>query len=78
MLETFRDLNSEFITIPGGCTKDLQPLDILVINSFQRHCEVFRIEKETELIEKSTHRGNRPSFSRQEMITIISKGWSKA
>ncbi|CAG9321769.1 unnamed protein product [Blepharisma stoltei] len=50
--ETMRDLNLETILIPGGCTKHLQPLDAIVIANFKRKSTQFRIECETEQIEK--------------------------
>ena len=42
MKEMYTETNSRTSTIPGGRTKYLQPLDATVINSFKRHCEVFR------------------------------------
>ena len=37
-------LDAKVIYIPGGCTKYLQPLDVIVISNFKRKAERYRIE----------------------------------
>ena len=74
MKEAYSEINAKTITIPGGCTKFLQPLDATVINSFKRHCEKHRIDTEIELYDKKTKKGNIKPIDRQLLINIISKG----
>ena len=77
MKEAYSEINAKTITIPGGCTKFLQPLDATVINSFKRHCEKHRIDAEIELYDKKTKKGNIKPIDRQHLINIISKGWNE-
>lgn len=45
--ELYTNTNTDTQILPGGCTKYLQPLGSVIINSFKRNTEVYR---PTELI----------------------------
>lgn len=61
--------NTIQIYIPGGCAKYSQALDAIIMNSFKRKCERYKIDEEIVQVEKSAHRkGNIQPINRQKLI----------
>ncbi|CAG9330888.1 unnamed protein product [Blepharisma stoltei] len=78
IVQALSDLQAQSIIIPGGCTKHVQPLDVIVIANFKRKTTQFRVEYETEEVERRSQRsGNIKALDRQQMINLASKAWEE-
>ena len=73
--QRFKETKTELLYISGQCKNFILPLDSIMMNSFKKCAENYRIQAQVDQVAKKTTRRNITPMDRQTIINIVSRAW---